>query len=128
MFTHTYDSAGTYVVHLTLTDSAGCSVMIEQTIKIGFKVGIKEGLGFRGFKLYPNPNLGNFWVDYEPMNQEILLEITNPIGQLILTKTFKHEASLHERIELPQGSANGVYTVRILDGELQVLGRVFYND
>jgi hypothetical protein len=70
------------------------------------------------FKIYPNPNSGNFAIE-QAQRAKISIEIINQVGQLIY-QTESYEISKLLDLNL----ASGVYLVRVTDGESTVHQRM----
>jgi uncharacterized protein YfiM (DUF2279 family) len=89
-------------------------ILLEETT-----VGIENNTSARSFSVYPNPGDGRFFIsDLSTMNDEKLIEITDPLGNILRTMT---ETSNKIEIDLSQQSA-GVYWIRIITGkEISVL-------
>ncbi|MCH8317947.1 MAG: T9SS type A sorting domain-containing protein, partial [Bacteroidetes bacterium] len=79
--------AGTYIV--LVTDSLGCidSASIEVTELTGI---IQSSLINTGLKIYPNPNDGNFQIDYQlPHGHDGILVIFDVMGRKLLSEQLK---------------------------------------
>jgi hypothetical protein len=73
-------------------------------------VGVPE-IESNNFIIYPNPNNGNFTVQFDNLlNENVNFEIFNIVGQLVYKKNLinatKHEVNLKE-------FSNGVYSIKI---------------
>ncbi len=68
--------------------------------------------------LYPNPNNGSFIIKGSGFNNgEINFQVLNVIGQVVYSDALvMQNGTLNKQIELPQNIANGLYLMRIENG------------
>ena len=112
-YSHTLTSGQTRVC-LKVGNLAGC---VSETCKdlILSVQNVDKGLGF---KLFPNPNSGNFTIEQAQLGN-ISMEIINQVGQLIY-QAESDEISKTFHLNL----ASGVYLVRVKDGQNTVHKRM----
>lgn len=87
--TNTFATQGSYTVTLD-ADNGGCMDQTTMVIDVNCTVGIDElGLG-DAINVYPNPSEGMFNIEIvSEFNEDIVVEISNSIGQLIETFTVQ---------------------------------------
>jgi len=73
-------------------------------------------MAFNGFRIYPNPNEGDFNVTIDnPSSKTIDIMVFDMNGRQIFKKEFISEANFNKRISLGT-VASGIYLVKIKDG------------
>lgn len=109
---HTYTASGTYTVELTAVNNCGASTLQKQVVVV--IVGVSEASWLDQFRLFPNPNTGQFAIEMRgPAQDEVEFTLFNSVGQLIrrdaadfgsgaLTRAFDYG-------QLP----SGVYALRV---------------
>ena len=76
------------------------------------------------FVLYPNPNKGNFTVQFDSKsNNEIGISVHDMRGRLILNNTYSNTDLFSQNIELANVQS-GVYLVTVQDGDKKAVKRV----
>ncbi len=102
---------GTYMV--TATDANGCTAMASVTVTI---VGVNNIANLSNLNLFPNPTNANVFVELELVeNADVQINITNSIGQLVISKELTNVQS--EKVELNTSTlASGVYMVQFTIG------------
>lgn len=114
--THTYSGPGTYTVSLAASNNCGTTI-IEQTITL--TVGIGEAAWVEGFRLFPNPNTGQFVVEMTGLpKDEIEFVLFNALGQMVKRDFVDFGTGALLRSFDYGELAAGVYTLRVqADGQ-----------
>ncbi len=75
-----------------------------------------ENFALSNFKLYPNPNQGDFILEFDSdSTQDIQISVFDLRGRKVLHQTFENTGKINQPIRLNTQSA-GVYIVKIEDG------------
>ncbi|MFH1320686.1 MAG: T9SS type A sorting domain-containing protein [Bacteroidota bacterium] len=83
-------SSGSYTI--TVTDANGCTGSL--TVNIPQGTGISEIGPGTIFSIHPNPNNGQFIIEFNNVNrEEYLIEVRNIIGQLIYSEEIDNISS-----------------------------------
>jgi PKD repeat protein len=109
---HVYTQNGAYTVTLLSANNCGASTL-QKTVTI-LVVSLPETFDFQQFKLFPNPNTGQFTVSIEGKNANFLdFELLNTIGQSLMKRRvdFKN-GNLQEEFDLGDLPA-AVYVLKI---------------
>lgn len=78
----------------------------------------------KNFTLYPNPNNGNFTVQFESTTtNEIKINVHDISGRLVYNKSFQNNGMFLENLQLTETQA-GVYFVTVIDGDIKTTKRV----
>ena len=85
-------------------DTSGCHLIDN----IGLE-SLQNGL----VVLYPNPTTGAFTIEFDEVQSEVTIEITNSIGQRVKVEEFKDSKLIDSKIEVPPG----VYLVTLITGD-----------
>lgn len=81
--------------------------------------GIEE---FRAqISVYPNPNNGQFTIDFDGMEDNVEVSVINAVGSVIFSKTAKTKGLIDLNI---QDQPSGIYFVKIVSGNLVKVERV----
>ena len=103
-------------IYIVVTSSNPCPPdLTAQSNKIGVNINSSvNDIQLPNLSLYPNPNNGSFTVSANSiLVSEVLLEVINPLGQVITYKRASvSDNTLNERIETGQISS-GIYLLRI---------------
>lgn len=76
------------------------------------------------FILYPNPNKGNFTVQFASSNSaDIQIIVTDLVGRKIYNKKFKNTGDVHQNIQLANTST-GIYLVTVIDGDRKGVSKI----
>lgn len=102
---------GTYSV--TVTDANGCTSVATVTVVV---VGLNNIANLSKVSLFPNPTKANVFVELELVeNATVQINITNSIGQLVISKKLTNVQS--EKVELNTSTlTSGVYMVQFTIG------------
>ena len=119
-YSHTLKT-GQKNVCLRVTELAGCTSETCKNVTVGIHDFIKQN----GFKLYPNPNNGTFTIEIKKPEKNISIEIFVILGNLLKREETAHSKSLYT-IDLNKG--NGVYFVRIKNGEMVFYQKIILNN
>lgn len=64
----------------------------------------------QGYKLYPNPSSGSFWLELADASEPISLQLYSPLGQLLWTKAYQGQS----QVEIQRGDyPTGLYILEI---------------
>lgn len=86
-------------------------------------LGIEDNL-FQDFLLYPNPNNGNFTVQFNSgSNNDIAISVHDMRGRMILNDKYNNTGLFSQNLQLDQVQA-GVYLVTVQDGEHKMVKRI----
>lgn len=119
--TVTYDTNGTYMVTLTVTDKCGNTDDTTIAVVVG-GISIIENLYNAEVSLYPNPTNGVFKVNVSNGSSDYEVQVHDLSGRLIYRKAA---LSLQEEHTLDIGNkAAGVYTVKIIGQGLNISRRL----
>ncbi|MGB1031775.1 MAG: T9SS type A sorting domain-containing protein, partial [Flavobacteriales bacterium] len=92
---------------LTVTDENGCEFEIEV---ISVSIGISELVNNITVSVYPNPNNGQFNLNFEGLaGESVALRISDAQGRLILDQQFNNLAGSYVHPVDLQSAANGLY-------------------
>ena len=76
------------------------------------------------FVLYPNPNKGNFTVQFDSSsNNDIAISVHDMRGRLILDNTYSNTGLISQSVQL-NNIQSGVYLVTVQDGDRKVIKRI----
>ena len=79
------------------------------------------------FALYPNPNKGNFTVQFNSTsNKEVSILVHDMRGRTILNNKYSNTGLFSQNVQLDQVQA-GVYLVTVQDGDKKVVKRIIIN-
>ncbi len=116
---YTISGNGSYTVRIGLTN---CTDISDPTVIQNF--GMDEVKALVGFKLYPNPTSGIATFEMEnPGVSSITYEIIAFNGAVVLKREVLCGSTIKETIDLG-ALANGMYTLRIVAGELTITERI----
>ncbi len=83
--------------------------------------------GFDDFAVYPNPNNGNFTVQFSNATQnEVKLAVHDMRGRLVMEKSYEGGDSFSQNIQL-DNAQSGVYLLSVTDGERKEVKRIVVN-
>jgi len=85
-------------------------------------VGLSSLTKYSEFKIYPNPNNGNFTIEIIESREEISLEIYNQVGQIMYKKELNHSSN-----QINLNVDNGVYLIKVLNRENIYNQRIIVN-
>lgn len=86
-------------------------------------LGTKE-FGFTNFALYPNPNNGNFNIQFKSAsNSKINILVHDISGRKIFDKAYDNTGLFSQELQLNNAEA-GIYLVSITDGQNKVVKRI----
>lgn len=89
IFDPAVSGAGTFDISYTYTNAGGCDTTVIQSIEVTICSGISNKTNVTALKLYPNPNEGNFNLEFNAnMNSSVSFSITDITGKLVHTETF----------------------------------------
>ncbi|NNE33098.1 MAG: T9SS type A sorting domain-containing protein [Winogradskyella sp.] len=95
----------------------------DYTLNVLNNLGVEDAL-WNGLIIYPNPNKGEFKIDFSPNTGEpITVEVFDIRGRKLQTKQFNAQSRFSETITL-NSAEPGVYLVQISDGSQKVTQRV----
>ncbi len=100
---------------ITGTSAQGCSNTTTINEVVSACAGIKENEITNVSSIYPNPTNGNFTISFNKISNNVLIEVYNNLGQLIMTQPAKF---LSNTVNIAK-EASGIYQIRISqDGNL----------
>jgi hypothetical protein len=98
------------------------SIIEQDTLNLNIPMSVHEILEAK-YRIYPNPNSGNFKVELLGENAKGIVSILDHTGRLILQKSINKESIVW--IDLSPFSP-GIYFVKISDGETVKIEKVVY--
>jgi len=108
-FSGTPVTMGTLDIKITATDTAGASASTTFKIIVENQNGIDNGKS-RGVMIFPNPTTGLITISVNKIPDKTgVVEISDPEGNLILRKSFKHDITA-DLADKPKG----IYIIKIL--------------
>ena len=112
--------AGTFTINYNYTDANTCSATASQSVNVSLCTGILE-LNSESISIYPNPasNMINVKMNTTLINNATL-ELYDATGKLIAQQKVVNEYSALNI----SGLANGIYTVRIIIDNEQIIKRI----
>lgn len=79
------------------------------------------------FSLYPNPNKGNFTVQFESTSASgVKIYVHDVLGKSVYHRTFEPTGTFNQNIQLGD-VASGVYLVTVVDGERRTVKKIIVN-
>jgi hypothetical protein len=104
---------GNYTV--TITDANGCSTTTSTTVDAFVPNGLEDNIGLYTTQVFPNPSNGTFTltgtINY---TGSIKLELTNILGEIVLSKTIMVDKQINNTLEVLVNS--GSYILKITAG------------
>ncbi|MCY1235051.1 hypothetical protein D9M72_476550 [compost metagenome] len=83
-----------------------------------------QNFGLADFKIYPNPNKGNFNVQFNSeSNNEIKIAIYDISGRQIFNKSYQNTGLFSENLQL-NNVQSGVYLVNVIDGDRKEVKKI----
>ncbi|MFY0483114.1 reprolysin-like metallopeptidase [Flavobacterium sp. PLA-1-15] len=128
---------GLEVITVPSVVSSTCRIMIEAVNNIFIAVNSTQfavdnnlstdNFGLKNFKLYPNPNSGNFSIEFNSeTSSDIKIAIYDIQGRQILDKTYQNTGMFSQNVQLNSVQA-GVYLVNINDGDKKETRKIVIN-
>ena len=76
------------------------------------------------FNIYPNPNRGNFNIQFDnTTSNEIKVNVYDMRGRIIFENNYSNQATFNENIQL-NNAQSGVYLVSVTDGSQKIVKRI----
>lgn len=83
-----------------------------------------QTFGFENFTLYPNPNTGNFTVEFDSKsNNKINIKIHDLSGRKIFDKQYENSGLFNQNLQL-DNAQSGIYLVSISEGDNKIVKRI----
>jgi subtilisin-like proprotein convertase family protein len=83
-----------------------------------------ENFGLENFTLYPNPNNGNFNVQFTSTSgNDVKINVHDMRGRLVFEKNYQNSGLFNQNIQL-NNAQSGVYMVTIQDGDRKEVKRI----
>lgn len=83
-----------------------------------------ESFGLQDFNIYPNPNNGNFKIEFNSnSNNHIKVVLHDIRGREIFNKSYQNSGLFNQDIQLNQVQS-GIYIVSVLDGERKEVRKI----
>jgi len=111
---HQYAEGGTYIVTLLLENECGTTTLTDSLNLMITSTANRQKE--KGWRIYPNPNGGDFWLEANDCRQSSLRDLVawNALGERVYTRAFASgEADCRMRVSLP--AVHGVYWLRVVD-------------
>ncbi|MEZ4828067.1 MAG: GEVED domain-containing protein [Bacteroidia bacterium] len=123
--THTYQFTGSFQVTQIITNSCGSDTLVQ----IVGPTSIGDELFGNAISIYPNPTENQFWLEGLDITAETLtIEVNDARGRTIMKQVENHVfGGFKYRFDLTQ-HAEGVYVVKISDGERTAYKRIVKNN
>ncbi|MEM6269551.1 MAG: right-handed parallel beta-helix repeat-containing protein [Bacteroidota bacterium] len=110
--THNFVAMGSFNVCLTASDGT-CETTVCNVFTVSDPVEIEDEIFTAGVKVFPNPNAGEFSIDFDlPKFMDVNLEIMNLTGQTIYASELSGVRVHREEVNLSQPAA-GMYFLRV---------------
>ncbi|MBK7108385.1 MAG: T9SS type A sorting domain-containing protein [Bacteroidetes bacterium] len=95
------------------------SARTEVTVNVEECTGISEVAGIKGLAIYPNPNNGNFNVQFETnTTKNLTIQVSNTLGQIVYSNNYTNASGVQTYTLQLQHLAKGIYTLGIIsDGK-----------
>lgn len=78
--------AGTFAINYTYVNSGGCDTTVSQSIEVTICSGIEAKTNVAALNLFPNPNDGNFTLQFNAnVNSSVAINITDITGKIVYT-------------------------------------------
>uniref|UniRef100_UPI0037501397 zinc-dependent metalloprotease n=1 Tax=Flavobacterium sp. TaxID=239 RepID=UPI0037501397 len=85
---------------------------------------ITEEFGLENFALYPNPNSGNFNIQFNSLtNNEIKINVIDMRGRQVFNNSFENTGLINQNLQL-ENIQSGVYLVTIQDGNRKEVKKI----
>ncbi|MFT6128021.1 MAG: hypothetical protein ACJAVA_002518 [Flavobacteriaceae bacterium] len=94
------------------TSNGSRDIFIQKLSQI-ITVSIEENSFQKGLKVYPNPTIGSFSIEFEHPQKELFIRLISVTGQIIENATFLNTNLVQMEINQP----NGVYLIEVLNEE-----------
>jgi len=128
---------GTEVITVPSVVSSTCRIMIEAVNNIFIAVNSTQfavdnnlsttNFGLKDFKLYPNPNTGNFSIEFDSATStDINIAVYDIRGRQIFDKNYQNTGRFSQNLQLNNVQA-GVYLVNINDGDKKETRKIVIN-
>ena len=127
---------GSYVVTLpnVTTSTATCRFMVKAVGNVFLAVNAKnftitpalanEAFGLNNFALYPNPNKGNFSVQFDSTStNDIEITVHDIRGRSIFERSYPNTGMFSQNLQLDTVQS-GVYLVTVKDGDKKVVKKI----
>lgn len=121
--TPTNEHVGDHNVALRVTDGEG-SENQNFVITVDFVYGTKEVSSGENILIYPNPSDGRFFIELsKEFEEEIILEILDPMGKVLVQKEFPPYFLISEAFSL-EDQPGGIYFIRVYSSTFQTLEKL----
>ncbi|MFI5135663.1 MAG: PQQ-dependent sugar dehydrogenase, partial [Chitinophagales bacterium] len=122
------DSAGVgqHTITYSYSYQDNCESSTQVTLTVDPCTGINQLWNENGFNIFPNPSSGDFKILFNDMNtSHTTISISNVAGQEIFRKDYSSSEIKNNLIELHfELLANGVYTIKIIDGNSSSVSKI----
>ena len=124
---------GSATVTVPSVTSSTCRLMIKASANVFLAVNSKvfaiaflanDSFELPNFSLFPNPNRGNFTVQFDSTsNNDIAIEVNDIRGRSVFEKTYTNTGLFSQTLQL-NNPQSGIYLVTIKDGNKQVVKKI----
>ena len=111
---------------LRLQDYSAGSVgnLDSWSINFGCTLGNDKFSGLADFKLYPNPNKGNFTVQFDSKSSnDIKISVNDISGRQIFKRSYQNTGLFNEKLQL-DNIQSGIYLVTVQDGDRKEVKKI----